>query len=83
MVVERRRAEDAGIPFVGGFGRITLQVHSSLEAVGLTAPVAGLLATLGISANVVAGYHHDHLFMPWERREEAVAALMALAREAG
>jgi hypothetical protein len=44
--------------------------------------VAGGLAALGISASVVAGYQHDHLFVPWERREEAVAALMALAREA-
>lgn len=75
VVVEAGRAEDAGLSFTGRFARITLQVHSSLEAVGLTAAVAGRLAERGISANVVAGLFHDHLFVPWERREEAVEVL--------
>lgn len=75
VVVEPWRAEDAGLSFSGRFARITLQVHSSLEAVGLTAAVAGRLAERGISANVVAGFFHDHLFVAWERREEAVEVL--------
>jgi hypothetical protein len=61
------------------FGRITLMVHSALEGVGLTAAVSGALAGAGIACNVVAGYHHDHLFVPWERREEALAVLRGLA----
>jgi hypothetical protein len=61
------------------FGRITLMVHSALEGVGLTAAVSGALAGAGIACNIVAGYHHDHLFVPWERREEALAVLRGLA----
>lgn len=57
------------------FARITLQVHSDLEGVGLTAAVSTALAEAGIACNVVAAFHHDHLFVPWERREEALAVL--------
>jgi hypothetical protein len=50
-------------------------VHSSLEAVGLTAAVAGALTAAGISANVVAAFHHDHVFVPADRAEAAMAQL--------
>ena len=60
--------------------RISLTVHSTLEAVGLTAAISAALAVEGISANVVAGYHHDHIFLPWARREDAMAALWQLTR---
>ncbi len=66
----------------GDFARITLMVHSGLNGVGLTAAVAGALAERGIACNVVAGFHHDHLFVPWERREEALATLAALSKNA-
>jgi uncharacterized protein len=66
----------------GDFARITLTVHSALDGVGLTAAVAGALAGCGIACNVVAGFHHDHLFVPWVRREEALEALRALAAAA-
>ncbi|WP_062294482.1 ACT domain-containing protein [Demequina phytophila] len=62
--------------------RITLEVHSSLEAVGLTAAFARALADAGVSANVVAGFHHDHIFVPWDRREDALAALERLEAQA-
>jgi hypothetical protein len=68
--------ERAGPPFA----RITLMVHSALEGVGLTAAVSGALADAGIACNVVAGFHHDHLFVPWARREEALDILQRLAR---
>ena len=75
--------EDEGttaiVPDQGGdFARITLTVHSALDGVGLTAAVSGALAAAGIACNVVAGFHHDHLFVPWERRAEALASLLAL-----
>jgi len=70
----------AGLAHRPGWARITLCVHSALEAVGLTAAVATALAARGISANMVAAFHHDHVFVPWERRAEAMAALAALAR---
>ena len=65
---------------------ITLTVHSSLEAVGLTAAFATALTGQGISANVVAGYYHDHIFVPErdaERALETLRALSAAAREKG
>ena len=66
----------------GDLARITLMVHSALDGVGLTAAVSGALADVGISCNVVAGFHHDHIFVPWERREEALALLEGLQRPA-
>jgi hypothetical protein len=64
------------------WARITLSVHSALDAVGLIAAVAGRLAARGIAVNPVAGARHDHLLVPWERREEALEELRRLAREA-
>jgi uncharacterized protein len=64
------------------WARISLTLHSDLAAVGLTAAFARALAEVGISANVVAGYYHDHIFVQWERREDAMVALKALARDA-
>ena len=58
---------------------ITLTVHSSLEAVGLLAEVATAFAARGISVNVVSAYYHDHLFVPSDRVEEALAALSELS----
>lgn len=62
------------------WARISLTIHSDLSAVGLTAAFAAVLADRGISANVIAGFYHDHIFVPWERREDALAALIALAK---
>ena len=59
----------------GEWARISLSVHSSLEAVGLTAELSRRLAEAGISANIIAALHHDHLFIPWDRREDALALL--------
>lgn len=81
LVLERSRADGAGLDYEGVFRMITLQVHSSLNAVGLTAAVAGRLAELGISANVIAGYHHDHVLVQRDRADEAVRALEAMAAE--
>ncbi len=73
------RAEIEGWPvgFVAAW--LTLGVHSALEAVGLTAAVSAALASLDISCNVVAAHHHDHLLVPWDRADDAVAGLEALA----
>ena len=64
------------------FARITLQVHSDLAGVGLTAAVAKGLADKDIACNVIAGLHHDHLFVPWERREDAIGVLQKISAEA-
>jgi hypothetical protein len=58
---------------------LTLNVNSALDAVGLTSAVSGALASEGIPCNVLAGYHHDHLLVPIERSEQAIAILNALS----
>jgi len=76
-----REAEGVTIVRPGaGWARITLTIHSSLEAVGLTAAVAAALAARGISTNMIAAFHHDHVFVPWDRRDEAMAALKAISQ---
>jgi hypothetical protein len=82
LVIPRDRAEAAGLNFDGVFRLVTLNVHSSLTAVGLTAAVAEALTERGISANVVAGFYHDHVFVPAERAQEALLALETLRLEA-
>ncbi len=66
----------------GEWARISLEIHSSLDAVGLTGVVASRLADLGISVNIIAALHHDHLFVPWDRREEALECLRSLQGQA-
>ena len=61
---------------------ITLSVYSDLEAVGLTAAVSRALADAGISCNVIAAVHHDHLFVPVGSADEALVALARLGKNA-
>lgn len=62
---------------------LTLDVHSALDAVGLTAAVSGALARHGIPCNVLAGFHHDHLLVAADRRDDALQVLADLARDGG
>lgn len=57
---------------------LTLVVHSALEAVGLTAAFSAALGARGIACNVLAGHLHDHILVPHDRADEAVAALVSL-----
>ncbi len=78
VICPLQRARRAGLIHEGEFARITLAVHSSLQAVGLTAHFSKTLADAGISCNVVAGFYHDHLFVPWACRDEALRRLQNL-----
>lgn len=82
LVLREEDAEAARLPVLFRAAWISLQVHSDLAAVGLTAAVAVALAEQGIACNVMAGVHHDHLFVPTERAGDALAALQALQRSA-
>jgi len=62
---------------------LTLDVHSALDAVGLTALVATALASEAIPCNVLAGYYHDHLLVPTDQVERSIAVLSTLANSYG
>ncbi len=79
-VVAVSTARALGHPTEPVLAWITLQVHSSLTAVGLTAAVATTLAAQGIAANVIAGHRHDHVLVPIELADDALAAIQALAQ---
>ena len=80
LVVPRELADDSQHAYTGIFKCITLQVHSSLEAVGLTAAFAAQLASVNISANVIAGHYHDHIFIAAQDAASAMAALTELSK---
>jgi hypothetical protein len=82
VIVERSQAEQAGFSFDYVAAWITLNVHSALEAVGLTAAFATALGKAGISCNVIAGYYHDHLFVGQTDAERAMQVLRDLAANA-
>ena len=75
FILEKEKADALQLDYDYVASWITLNVHSSLEAVGLTAAVSTALAQEGISCNVVAAYYHDHIFVA---QPEAKAAMQAL-----
>jgi hypothetical protein len=78
LVVPEQQAIDAGLPVLFRAAWIMLTVHSDLQAVGLTAAFSGALGQAGISCNVVAGAHHDHLFVPVEQAQQSLSVLRRL-----
>jgi uncharacterized protein len=80
-VVARSVADAAGLVYGFVAGWITLTIHSALDAVGLTAAVSAALAAEGISCNVIAGYHHDHLLVPHADVARSVAILRSIAAQ--
>lgn len=58
---------------------ITLTVHSDLAAVGFLAAITRKLADAGISVNPVSAFYHDHLFVPWDKRDEAMEILKSFS----
>lgn len=79
VIVPSGQADALGLSYTQTFAWITLRVHSSLEAVGLTAAFSRALTEAGISCNVVAAYYHDHLFVSTRDAGRAMDALRALA----
>lgn len=75
LVVSRENADNSGLKYDGVFRCITLTVHSSLEAIGLTAAVSAKLSEHQISANIIAAFYHDHVFVPARSAEEALGLL--------
>lgn len=74
-------ATQHGLKGEGPFKCITCEVHSSLDAVGMTAAMSTALGRAGISANVVAAYHHDHIFVQSDKATHAVEVLKGLSAD--
>jgi len=79
LIIPKRKADENRIKYESSFKRITLRIHSSLDAVGLTAAFSSKLTEHGISANVIAGYYHDHIYVQSEYAEKAMKALNEFA----
>lgn len=78
VVVAKEIAQQHDLPITFRAAWITLTVHSDLAAVGLTAAFASALGAANISCNVVAGFHHDHIFVPHEQANLAMQTLLQL-----
>lgn len=79
IVIKKDKADDLKLKYNFIAAWITLEVHSSLEAVGLTAVFAEALAKNQISCNVIAGYYHDHIFVDQRDAEKAVKVLSEIS----
>lgn len=80
VVLRRPDADRLGLPYDWVAAWVTLTVHSSWEAVGMTAAVAAALTEAGIACNVLAGFRHDHLLVPVAQADEALRILAALRK---
>ena len=80
VVIEKSIADAHRLTYSYISSWITLTVHSSLEAVGLTAAFSNALAKEGISCNVVAAYYHDHIFVAKDDAKRAMSALEQLSK---
>ncbi len=79
LILLKNDAEVAGLEYEFPSRMITLNIHSSLEAVGFMARIATALAAEGMGVNPVAGFYHDHLFVPVGREQDALQVLAAFA----
>lgn len=80
IVLNRDIAVGAGVEFDFEAAWLTVSTHTSLEAVGVTASVSTALAVKGIPCNVLAGFHHDHLLVPFQMAAEAMSAVELVRR---
>ncbi len=80
IILEKTQADQLNLKYDYISSWISLTVHSSLEAVGLTAAISNDLAKEGISCNMVAGYYHDHIFVAKPDAENAMEILHQLTQ---
>jgi hypothetical protein len=80
IILPKPQADKLQLTYTFVAAWITLTVHSSLHAVGLTAAFSNALAQHGISCNVVAAYHHDHIFVDRKDADTAIEILNGLSK---
>jgi hypothetical protein len=83
LILTKAQADAWQLPYSSEFSLITLQIHSSLDAVGFTAAFSTALAKNNISANVVAGFYHDHILVAKQDAEKAIETLELLTKQQG
>lgn len=81
IITSKNEADTLNLSYESVFAWITLKIHSSLDAVGLTAAFSNVLANNNISCNVVAGYYHDHIFVNYHDKDQAIEILGQLSKE--
>ncbi len=79
LILLKEEAEAGGLTFEFPCRMITLNIHSSLDAVGFLARITTALAKHGMGVNPVSGFYHDHLFVPDGRERRALAVLKELS----
>lgn len=82
LVLLKHAAQAADLPYEFPSRMITLNIHSSLDAVGFMARIATALGNEGMGVNPVAGFYHDHLFVPNGREQDALRILSQIAKDA-
>jgi catechol 2,3-dioxygenase-like lactoylglutathione lyase family enzyme len=80
VIIKKSEAERAKLSFIYPSKMITLNVHSSLDAIGFLAAIAKHLAAAGISMNAVSAFYHDHLFVPTDKAAIAQKLLIELSK---
>ena len=80
LILTKQEADCHKLAYSAIFSMITLEVYSSLEAVGFIAAIASWLAQHNISVNPVSAYYHDHLFIPVARSREAMNLLQEFSK---
>ena len=80
IVIEKSKADELKLNYEYIASWISLEIHSSLDAVGLTAAFSNALAAYSISCNVIAGYYHDHIFVNKNDAKKAVQVLKELSK---
>jgi hypothetical protein len=81
IIAPKQYLDSLNIENEGPYAKLTIDVHTSLELVGLTAVMATKLADHGISANVVAAFYHDHVFVQYDLRKQAQELLEGLKND--
>lgn len=82
LICQKDKAQAHGLSFEFPSRMITLNVHSALDAVGFIAHIASRLAAAGMGVNPVAGFYHDHLFVPADRAKDAMRILAEIRDQA-
>jgi hypothetical protein len=81
LIAREEYFKDQGMAHEGPFAKLTIEVHTSLELVGLTSILATQLANHEIPANVIAAFYHDHIFVPYAVRAKALGVIEQLGQD--